>query len=279
MEFFTKVDGIYKDTAKKYKKLGEGEKISCQLEYNGINFREIVYNKKFLGKTKEEVSGLVFVTNEGAVISDRTTLREINDLAYRLEKFFDESYSGSISRLITPERDIKREEEEFKQMVEALNYLKDKGERGAEVIKDIITKLPEFKRETNSILMELNNKIKNYHDMNIPLNQNTLEGLKDDYKKLLLKNLERIRLINKGRRYYDDIQSQASKLKKNIKLKVLSVSLTTSLTRLEFGIMNLKRILMVYESVIDLNENQYLAFIEKAEKQNIEERYNRIRIK
>lgn len=279
MGFFTKVEGIYKETANRYKRFGEKAKISCQLEYDGINFREIVYNKKFLGKTKEEVSGLIYVTNDGAVISDRTTLREINDFAYRLEKFFDESYSGSISRLITSEGDVKREENEFKQMVEALNYLKDKGENGADVINNIITKLPESKRETNKMLVELNDKIKKYQDMNIALNKNILEEINNDYKGILLKNFERIKLINKGREYYDNIQNQASKLKKNIKIKVLSVTLTSSLTRLEFGIMNLKRILMVYESVINLNENQYLAFVERAEKQNIEERYNSIRIK
>ena len=272
MLVFQVCEGDYKTLAGKYLKKHEVARVSRPIEYKGTRYREIVYNGKFLGSIRNGIRGIVFITEDLSVVEDKTLIRELTNLAYHFEVFFDESYAGSISRAVAPEKEILKQEHDFGQMAQALEILKEENVSGAETVSNILTSLPVIKRENNECLTKLIDKLKSLESDTLVFSSEVMDEANPLYKDALLRNFQRVKQINKGRVYYDDIKKQAYSRRKKFKYRSKGKDVVEGLTKLEYGMNFVKQVLSVYDKVTDMNEDQYMRYLNEMDKDNINHR-------
>lgn len=278
MLVFLKADGIYKSISDEYKKGGEIARVSLPIEFEGKKYREIIYNKVFLGSVRKGIKGIIFVTEDGKVVEDKRDLRELITLGYHFEVLFDEVFTGSIPRAVTPEKEIKKEENDFNQMIEGLKVLKDEGVHGCDIMINVLSNLPQYKRDNNKALENLIEKIKSLESQDIVFNQKIFDEVMPYYREALIRNFKRVKLINKAREYYDEIKKEAYKRKKKFKYRSMGRDVVEGLTKLEYGINYTKKVLEVYDKVVDMNEEQYLRYLNEMDKDNINHRFELLRL-
>lgn len=95
------------------------------------------------------------------------------------------------------------------------------------------------------------------------------------YRNILIANFNRIQLINRGRAFYDDIKKEAAKINK--KFRIGTNNTKDSFLKLENSIDYLKKILRLYEKVLDMSEEQYIKYLDKIDRENIEANIKLIR--
>ncbi|SKA88672.1 hypothetical protein SAMN05443428_10921 [Caloramator quimbayensis] len=275
MKIFTKVEGIYTKTAEKYKRGREQIRISKPIEFEGNLYRQVVYNPSFLGKIKEETKGIVFITESGDVVEDKRTLRELASLSYYFQNMFDEESKKSIKRALISDEEINKEVKDNELIIKALESLKNENLHGVDMLINIFTNLPETRRQSNSAILEFTNKIKEFDNEDFIFTKQILDSLIIPYRNILIANFNRIKLINRGRAFYDDIKKEASK--RNKRFSIGTNNTKDSFVKLENSIEYLKKILRLYEKVLDMSEDQYIKYLDKIDKEKIEANIKLIR--
>lgn len=278
MSVFSIPEGQLKDISEKYKKSGETAVISNPIEIYGKKYREIVYNKTFLGKANRKIQGLIYITEDGTVANDKKLQKQISEIAFYSRLIFDEAYAGNIKSAIAPESKIKREEEENKVVIGGLEVLNNDGVSSTAIIAEILSKLPQIKRENNSALEDFLYKLENYKGKEVLLSKTLIDELLQYYRSPLIKNFERIRLINKGRKYYDDISNEVSKRKKQFKTRFLDRQGKQILTMIENKISYLKKVLDVYDAIANMSEAEYIKYLNKMDETNINNNLETVRV-
>ena len=277
MLVFMKAEGIYKEAAERYIRKGEIGRVSYPIEFEGKKYREIVYNRVFLGTIRKGILGVVFITEDGKAVTDGRIIKELAALAYNMEVFFDETYAGSIPRAITPEKEIQKEERDFAQMKRGLEILKNENVKGTDVVESILSKLPGLKRENNRVLKELVDRVKSFENDSVVFNKSIMDEIAIYYRRALLKNFQRVKLIAKGINYYDEIKREAARRKKKFKYRFMGRDVVEGLTKLEYGINYLKRVINVYSKVIDMSEEEYIRFLREMDRENINHKISMVR--
>lgn len=268
MKIFTKSEEIYIESAKKYKKGREQIRISRLIEYEGSIYRWAVYNPSFLGKMKEEIKGMIFIKENGEIVEDKKTIRQLISLSYYFQNMFDDESKNNIKRALISDDEINKEIKNYEVVINALNILKNENIYGADTLIYIFTNLPETKRQSNSAILEFTEKIKELDNEDFIFSKKVLESLIAPYRNILITNFNRIKLINKGRAFYDDIKKEASK--RNKKFNIGTNNIKNSFLKLETSIDYLKKILRLYEKVLDMSEEQYIKYLDKIDRENIE---------
>ncbi|MCX7884260.1 MAG: hypothetical protein N2448_04430 [Caloramator sp.] len=275
MDLFTKIEGIHKETAKKYKKRREQIRISRPIEYEGSIYRWILYNHSLFGKIKEEIKGMIFLKESGEIVEDKKTIRELTALSYYFQNMFDDELKNNIKRAFVSDEEINKEIKNYEIVINALNILKNENIHGADTLIYIFTNLPETKRQNNSAILELIEKTKEFDNEDFIFSKKVLENLISSYRNILITNFSRIKLINKGRAFYDDIKKEASK--RNKKFNLGKNNIKNSFLKLETSIDYLKKIIRIYDKVLDMSEEQYIKYLDKIDRENIEHMLKLIR--
>ncbi|MCX7694349.1 MAG: hypothetical protein N2Z71_01345, partial [Caloramator sp.] len=207
MLVFTKPEGKFKEISDKYIKKHEVARVSMPIEYKGQLYREIQFNKVFLGSVRQTVNGYIYIIDNGEKIDDQKDIKELSYLAYQFEVLFDDIFSGGIPKAVTEEKQLKREEKDFEKMLVALDALKAEGLEKTDNIREAFLKLTNLKRENNRVLKELIDKVNSMSNENLIFNKKILDEIMPYYRRALLKNFEKIKLINKTKDEIDDVKS------------------------------------------------------------------------
>lgn len=275
---YEKCSGIFKEVSDKYKKRGEEALISKPMEFNGKNYRQIIYNKTFLGRIKESMIGIIMVTEDGEVVDNPIIRREIGYLAYQFQNMFDDEHIRKLKRAVIPENDIIRDEEELEQILVALDRLKKSGLEGIDTIVSILTRLPDSKRENNIALNEYIGKVNEYNSKeDLVLTKEMIEDVKISYRTLLVRNFQRVKLVNKGRLYYDGVLTETRKRRRKLTNRLGGMDFYYGMQRLEDKMAHLKKILSVYSKIIDMSEDEYTKYLKDMDKKNLSERLSIVR--
>jgi hypothetical protein len=277
MEAFTKAEGIYKDISNRYKKGMEVARVSIPIEIQGKKYREVIYNSNFLGRTGSKIKGAIYITDSGEIVVDSKLQKDIAYLAYYLQFFFDEAYLKNMQSAVADEKAIKKEEKEYEQIAASLEFIKEDNIKGLDVVSKIMQELPKFKRENNQSIKDFLSKIESLKSKDMVFNKAILDEIMPYYRNTLIKNFERIKHVNKGRSYYDGIQEQLNKLKKKPKYKLLDRGKIQLFNRIEYRISYLKKILVVYDAIIDMSQKEYIKYLQEMDERNISEKLNKIR--
>ncbi|MDF2672906.1 MAG: Uncharacterized protein K0R09_1171 [Clostridiales bacterium] len=277
MQVFTTPVGKFKDLADKYKKSGEISRISLPIEYDGKRYKEIVYNKKFLGRMKKNVEGVIFLTDDGEYISDIRLKKELSILGYQLEVIMDDKSINDLKSAITPELEIEKQVADYNQIKKAIDNMKASKEFGVDTVVPILNKLPDLKRENNKVIEVFINKLQLLNPDGFVFNTSVYNELYTYYKEILIKNFQRVRLVGSGRNFYDNLKKEAQKRKRNMSARFNGHEVFMGLTKLPYEMDHLKNIIKVYESVVNMKQEEYLKHLKIVEKTNIDYRIQLIR--
>lgn len=278
MLVYQRAEGLFKTISDKYKKGKEVARVSRPIEYKGRIYREIQYNKVLLGSVRNTVNGIIYVTEEGEKVTDNNDIKELAYLAYQFEVLFDDVFKGGIPKAVIDEKDLKREEKDFEKMLVALDLLKAEGLENTSNLEEAFKKITNLKRENNKALKELIDKVNSLSNENLIFSKKILDKVMPYYRKALLKNFEKIKLINTTKVELDDAKQALIKKRKSLRFKIMTgTSIMDCLNRLEYGIDYFKKVLTVYDEVVEMSDNEYLGYLDKMDRKNIEEKINKIR--
>ncbi|WP_027308866.1 hypothetical protein [Caloramator sp. ALD01] len=277
MLIFTKAEGRFKEISDKYIKKSEVARVSLPIEYKGQLYREIQFNKVFLGSVRQTVNGYIYVTEDGQKVEDERDIKELSYLAYQFEVLFDDVFSGGIPKAVTEEKQLKREEKDFEKMLVALDALKAEGLEKTEKLRDAFLRLTYLKRENNKALKELIDKVNSLSNENIVFSKKILDEIMPYYRGALLKNFEKIKLIAKTKDEIDDVRSALNKKRKSLRFRISGTELMDCLNRLDYGIDYFKKVLTVYEPVLDMSDKEYIKYLDSMDRKNVEEKLSKLR--
>lgn len=277
MLVFTKAEGRFKEISDKYIKKSEVARVSMPIEYKGQLYREIQFNKVFLGSVRQTVNGYIYVTEDGQKVEDERDIRELSYLAYQFEVLFDDVFSGGIPKAVIEEKQLKREEKDFEKMLVALDALKAEGLEKTEKLRDAFLNLTALKRENNKALKELIDKVNSLSNENIVFSKKILDEIMPYYRRALLKNFEKIKLIAKTKDEIDDVKAALNKKRKSLRFRISGTELMDCLNRLDYGIDYFKKVLTVYEPVLDMSDKEYIKYLDSMDRKNVEEKMMKLR--
>ncbi|MBZ4664138.1 MAG: hypothetical protein JG776_1853 [Caloramator sp.] len=277
MLVFTKAEGRLKEISDKYIKKSEVARVSMPIEYKGQLYREIQFNKVFLGSVRQTVNGYIYVTEDGQKVEDERDIRELSYLAYQFEVLFDDVFSGGIPKAVIEEKQLKREEKDFEKMLVALDALKAEGLEKTEKLRDAFLNLTALKRENNKVLKELIDKVNSLSNENIVFSKKILDEIMPYYRRALLKNFEKIKLIAKTKDEIDDVKAALNKKRKSLRFRISGTELMDCLNRLDYGIDYFKKVLTVYEPVLDMSDKEYIKYLDSMDRKNVEEKMMKLR--
>jgi hypothetical protein len=276
MEIFQKCEGKFDAVAKTYRKSGEAAYISMPIIFENEKYREIVYYKTLLGRPKKEVQGLVFVNENGTVIDDMRLKRELAYIAYKFEMMLS-AYRGGLTRAIVKEAEIEKDKRDYDQIIKALEVLKSEGMQGTDIVTEVLTRLPDLKIENNAAILELAEKIKSVEEGEPVLSVEMIQDIEPSYTKALIKNFVKIKLINKGRKYYDELKKASDKKKGKIKYRLSGKGITEGLRKIEYVIGYFRKVLEIYDKITDMSEEKYREFLKNMDKNAVIKRLDMVR--
>lgn len=278
MLVYQRAEGRFKEISDNYRNKNEVARVSLPIEYNGRLYREIQYNKVFLGSVRQTVTGYLYVTEEGEKVLDKKDIKELAYLAYQFEVLFDDVFKGGIPKAVIDEKQLKKEEKDFEKMLIALDALKAEGLKDVDKIEEAFSKLTVLKRENNRALEELINKVNSLSKPDLIFSREVLNEIMPYYREALLKNFKKIKLINSTRNQLDDVKQALNKKRKALRFRILSgTELMDCLNRLEYGIDYFKKVITVYSSVADMTEGEYIKYLDNMDRKNVEEKLSKLK--
>jgi hypothetical protein len=270
---FTKPEAKYNSIIEKYKKEREIPKISSPIEYRGKKYWEVLFFAASIFNTpKKTIKGIVFIDEKDNVVSDKSAGRELTRLFYDVELLFSDSYLKNLSKSIASEDSLKAEEAQAEFFGENMLLLSAKNIEGADIVKDIISRLPQLKRNNNAAIEKFIEKTKAYNQKDMLVNDSILFDVKTLYIDTLMKNFEKIKLIGTGRNYYGDIKREVLKLFKTKSIGTMGSKMSGSAVRIDYELNHLMQVVGVYEKVINLSPTEYKKYLMDLEKANINEK-------
>lgn len=272
MEVFEKCQGAYSEISDKYKKRGEIALVSKPVEYGGKTYRQIVFQKTFLGRVKEKMTGLLFITEEGQLVDNSTIKREVLDMVYQFQNIFDEDHIKKLSKTLSTEEEKIRDKEDLDLMLGALEKLKLEGIEGVDMVVTVLTKLPQIKIENDKAIKEFVEKVDKYQSGESLITREMIEDVKFSYRSILLKNFQRVKLINKGRYFYDNVIKEARSKRKKLSNRVSGFDLYFGMQKLGDQMDKFKKILQMYTKITDMSEDEYTRYLKEMDKTNLAER-------
>lgn len=273
MRVYTNDLGRYKAIAEKYKKSKEDVKLSLPIEFEGELYRVLEFFKSSF--FEKSTTGILVLTNDGFKVSDKRIQREVVKLSYYLDILLDDDSIERLKKAITPEKELKKETINYNDAIDVLTLLNSENVKGIDTVINVLKKLPESKIENNRALEEYLKVTKKYEDVDLAVNSEMIEELLKSYRDMLLVNFRRVKEINKGRAYYDSLKDLSSKNKKKISNKFNGMS--QRYTRLEMILDKLKNILIIYDRILDMNEERYIEFLKTQDNVNINSKLKLIR--
>lgn len=263
--------------SEKYKKSGEISSVSLPIEFEGRKYRAIVYRQTLLGKPKKDISGIVFVNENNEAEGNQRVVKELLGLLYYMELLLDDKSIEAFNKAIAPDMEIQKEKRNYGEIIDMFQELKDAGVTNLENLRGLFIKLPQLKEENNLIIKKYIDAVNSIQTEDFVYNKEIQDKLMPLYRDVLLKNIQRVKYVNSGRYYYDDIKEKAGKLRGRYKWRLINRGGIEPLNKLDQTISYFKRMLKVYEQILNLNDAQYLKYIKNTESQNIESRLELIR--
>ena len=276
---FTTPNTKYNSIIDKYKKNREIPKISTSIQYKGKKYREVVFFAASIFNTpKKTIKGIMFIDEKDSVVSDKLVCKELIRLFYDVELLLEESFVKNYAKAVASKDNLKTEEAQADFFGKNMLLLSTKNIPGADIVKDIMIRLPQLKRDNNLAIEKFIEKAKHYMEKDVLISDSTLFEVKALYIETLMKNFEKIKLIGTGRNYYGDIKKESLKLFKTKIIGTMGSRMSGSAARLDYEINHLMQVVNVYEKVINMSSSEYQKYLMGLEKDNISKKVKLIRV-
>lgn len=273
---YTELDKKIVKELKPYIKSGEKCKVSGIIEFNNKFYREAIIFKKNFIKMRLEPKGYLYLDDENRVVTNKVVLKDVAKLGYYYELFFyDEKGAGILSTLKT-EQDIQTEKNNMNEIEEGLDFLSTQNVADAERVKNVVNKMIELREKGNNILIEVSNIIKNIRQQDLQFNEELLNRIYPFNENILKVNFEKVKYIASIRDCCDEVMVEAEKKRKKWGARIMS-NMVGKLIKVSDELSYFKRLLTLYDNVLDMNSNQYIKYLNNLNKERIENRLSLVR--
>lgn len=277
MQVFTPPKGIFKSTADNYKRPGERIRITQPIEFEGKKYRQVLYKKAFLGKMKNDIEGIVILNEDGEYISDTRVKKELVTLGYHFEAMLDDKGINELKNAMNSELELQMQADNYEDVIETIQIMKNSNIAGIDTVVSILKELPVQKKESNKAIGEYLKRVQSIKQEGFVFNYGVYDELYPYYREIFIKNFRKVKLVASGKNFYDDIKKEGQKRRKNIMTRLNSHEVFMGLNKLPVEIDLLRNIVKVYESVLDMKEEEYLRHLKSIEKNNINDRIKLLR--
>jgi hypothetical protein len=255
---------------------GETALISEVIKLKGENYREVMINKKTLGGIKKQAQALLYITDQGELVTEKNTQRELGKLAYYFNIFFAVDKTQSVYRAIRDKCVIEREKRDFQIADSGLDILLHDKVQHVENVRIIMKNIPELREKNNDKLLHLKNKVDDFEKQHGEYSDELFKELYPIYIEVLDTNFQNIKVINSGKQYYNELKKHLSKKKKSLTV-IINKKISEPLFKLDYMLGYFNKLLNTYGSIINMNSSEYRKFIENSEKNKIEKNLKLIR--
>lgn len=273
---YTLVSKELMEKLKPYLNKGESALISEKIKLNEINYREVMINKKTVGGIKKQAEALLYITDDGEEVRDKYIQKELGKLAYYFNIFFAVDKTQSIFRAVRDNGIIEREKRDFEAADSGLDILANDKVQYVENVRTIMKNIPQLREKNNNKLIMLKNKVDNFEKNHGEYSDELFKELYPIYVEVLDTNFQNIKAINSGRQYYNDLKKSVSKKRKSLSV-VFNKKISEPLFKLDYMLGYFSKLLITYESILNMSSSEYRKFIENSERNKIERNLKLIR--
>lgn len=273
---YTEVETKVNTDIRAYIKPAEGCKVSGAIEVNAKLYKEVIFYKKSFFKFNKEVKGYLYLDNENKIVTEKTIISELAKLCFFYEMFFSEDKTEGILATLKPEAELLRAKDKVKQICEGLDFLLTQKVYGAERVKGIFLKNYNLEEKSNFILEELSSSIKALRDKDSNFNVKLFNKLYPYYEDVLEINFEKVLNAASIGDCIEEVRKEAEKTRKKWGVRAKK-NMVGNLIKASDELSYYKRLISIYSSVLQMNSNQYLKYLNTINKDKIEKRINLIR--
>lgn len=276
MEFYSVPSVDISKDIKIYKKFGEKVHISELVKCNSKRYREVVYSKKALNFLKEEVTGYLYVDEYGVPVANKQVIEKLNKVFFFYSSFYYSQGKKSFANALQNEGDVKGDEHTYDECKSALSILEKEGFKESEIINRVFNNVLKFRKMSNDVLDEIIEEGQKRQNENGYLDEKFMDDVQAKYKEILRLNFEKVRTINTGRNFYDDLKKKAHKKKKSLGSR-FNTNATMPLAKLDYILVYYKKVILTYDKILDMTTSQYMKYLNTVEKHNLEFRMELLR--
>lgn len=273
---YTEFDKKKTESLKPYIKSGEKCKVSGIIEFNSKFYREVIFSKKRFMRMRLENNGYLYLDDENKVVTDRTLLKDLVKLGYYYDIFFNADKAAGILSTLKTELDIQKDKNNADEIGEGLDFLLSQKVYAAERVKSVVIKMLNLKEKSNIILEELSNIIKIMRQQDLNFNLELLNKLYPYYEDILKLNFEKIIYISTIQNCIDEVIKEAEKKRKKWGVRIIS-NMVGKLIKVSDELSYYRRLIEIYSSVLHLNSNQYIKYLNNTNKEKIDKRISLVR--
>jgi hypothetical protein len=261
------------EITKKYIKKGEVAKVSHDLEYNNVLYKEIVFTKKMFKNLRKEPLGYIYINERNEIVTEKTLQERLAKLGYFSEIFYNTENRTCIINALQDEGVIEKDRKDYKLAETGLSFLTKEGIVDSEQVKRIVIQLPDIRQSNNEVLTQVIGKAKAFIEEKKYFNIGMLEELLPIYRESLSINLQKIRLIDSGKECYTNIKRTSEKKKKQWAIR-FNHKLTEPLMKISYMMGYFLKLVETCESMSRMSDAEYFKHLSSVEKENIEFRVN-----
>lgn len=259
------------DNIKQYMKSGEEVKTSDFLEYNNILYREIIFLKKWSKNEFKERLGYLYINEKNEIVIQKTLQDRLAKLAYFWEIFYNTENKSCIVNAFQDEGAVEKDNKNYKLVTDGLDILTKDGIVDSQQVKQMVLKLPGIRDKSNEIIKLFMAKAKECNKEKKYFNMHMMEELSLTYKKVLIINLRKIRLVYSANECYENIKTTSEKKRKQIFIR-FNYKLTKPLIKTSYMMKFFIKVVNSCETISEMSDLQYFEYLETIEKGNIDNR-------
>jgi hypothetical protein len=256
---------------KQYKKRGEVVKISDQLEYNNILYREIIFSKELFKHFRKEPLGYLYINERNEIVTEKSLQERLAKLAYFSEIFYNAENRTCILNALQDEGVIEKDRRDYKLVAFGLDFLTKEGIVDSEQVKQIVIKLTDIRKNNNEALKQLIAKTVECKEEKKHFNAYMLEELLPTYRDVLSINLQKIKLIDSGRECYSNIKKTSEKKRKQMSIR-FNHKITEPLMKISYMMGYFNKLVSSCETISKMSDTQYFKYLGTIEKENVDYR-------
>lgn len=269
MELYTKPGSKYNSLVNEYLKGKEYVLLSIPMKYDGNIYRKVLYYVAKFGKSTAQPVGIIFISEDGRIIKDKELKRQLVLSFRRLELLLGPRSSKRFKNAYTSEKQLQMDERDYRDMIETLEVLKEKGTDGTEPICEMFRNLNNAKREINDAVEIYRKCLDKCNEQKDKADAKDIDSLYESYLGVMTANFKKIKLINTAAHDYVTVRKAATRMRRSIKMMFSYGKIKKGLSDIDYQFSYFTRLLTIYRDVTHMSVDRYKAYLRDMENHDV----------
>lgn len=269
MELYTKPGKMFDTIVNENLNGKEHAVLSIPLKYDGKIYRKILYYETKMAKSGPQTAGIVFISEDGRIIKDKEIKKQLVMRFRRLELLMGPRSAKRFKNAYTSEKQFQIDERDYKDMIETMEVLKEKGTEGTESVCQMFKNLPAAKREINDAVEVYRKCLDKCNAQTDKADARDIDSLYEAYLGVMAANFKKLKLINTASHEYVSVRKAAIKIRRSIKMIFTYGNIKKGLSDIDYQFSYFSKLLAIYKDVIHMSLDRYKAYLRDMENHEV----------